>query len=108
VSGLLPYLTATRRSGDAATGAIGLVTRSSLSSGLDQQPVRCNELLTAIVIKSEKDEFDKRRMVMHNITHGLPIVGGLIDSVVGIATGAYYGISGATHAVVASLTGGRA
>jgi hypothetical protein len=44
---------------------------------------------------------------MHNITHGLPIVGGLVDSVVGIVTGAYYGISGATHSVVASLTGGR-
>jgi hypothetical protein len=40
--------------------------------------------------------------------HALPIVGGLIDSTVGIVTGAYYGIAGATHAVVSSVTGGRA
>jgi hypothetical protein len=44
---------------------------------------------------------------MHNIIHTIPIVGGLIDSVVGIATGAAYGISGAAHSVAASVTGGR-
>jgi hypothetical protein len=44
---------------------------------------------------------------MHNITHTIPIIGGLIDSVVGIATGTAYGISGAVHSVVASLSGGR-
>ncbi|HEV7466941.1 MAG TPA: hypothetical protein VGP96_11610 [Candidatus Dormibacteraeota bacterium] len=45
--------------------------------------------------------------VIHSITHALPIVGGLIDSTVGIVTGAYYGIAGASHAVVSSVTGGR-
>ncbi|MEA2614694.1 MAG: hypothetical protein QOE72_477 [Chloroflexota bacterium] len=44
---------------------------------------------------------------MHAITHAIPIVGGLIDSVVGIVTGAAYGISGAAHSVVSSVSGGR-
>jgi hypothetical protein len=44
---------------------------------------------------------------MHIITHQLPIIGGLVDSVVGIATGTAYGIAGAVHAVVSSVTGGR-
>lgn len=44
---------------------------------------------------------------MHTLPHAIPVVGGLVDSVVGILTGSYYGISGATHAVLASLTGGR-
>jgi hypothetical protein len=34
---------------------------------------------------------------------GLPIVGGLVDSVVGIVTGTLYGISGATSAVACPL-----
>jgi hypothetical protein len=34
---------------------------------------------------------------------GLPIIGGLIDSVVGIVTGTAYGIAGAALAVVNSL-----
>lgn len=37
---------------------------------------------------------------------GVPIIGGLIDSVVGIVTGTGYGIVGAVGAVLASLTGG--
>jgi hypothetical protein len=37
---------------------------------------------------------------------GLPVVGGLGDSLVGIATGTYYGAADATVAVVNSLTGG--
>jgi hypothetical protein len=34
---------------------------------------------------------------------GVPIAGGLIDSVVGIITGTLYGISGATRAVACSI-----
>jgi hypothetical protein len=37
---------------------------------------------------------------------GVVIVGGLIDSVIGILTGTAYGIAGAAHAVLSSLTGG--
>jgi hypothetical protein len=37
---------------------------------------------------------------------GIIIVGGLIDSVIGILTGTAYGIIGAVGAVLASLTGG--
>ncbi len=37
---------------------------------------------------------------------GAPIIGGLIDSVVGIVTGTAYGIAGAAGAVLASLIGG--
>jgi hypothetical protein len=37
---------------------------------------------------------------------GVPVVGGLIDSLVGIATGTYYGAADATMAVVNALTGG--
>jgi hypothetical protein len=37
---------------------------------------------------------------------GAPVVGGLVDSLVGIATGTYYGAADATMAVVNSLTGG--
>ena len=37
---------------------------------------------------------------------GAPIVGGLIDSLVGIGTGTTYGAAGAALAVVNSLTGG--
>jgi hypothetical protein len=37
---------------------------------------------------------------------GVPVVGGLADSLVGIATGTAYGAAGATMAVVNSLTGG--
>jgi hypothetical protein len=37
---------------------------------------------------------------------GLPVAGGLGDSLVGIATGTYYGAADATVAVVNSLTGG--
>jgi hypothetical protein len=44
---------------------------------------------------------------MHAITHAIPIVGGLIDSVVGIVTGTAYGIAGAAHSVVSSVSGGR-
>jgi hypothetical protein len=36
----------------------------------------------------------------------VPVVGGLVDSLVGIATGTYYGAADATLAVVNSLTGG--
>jgi hypothetical protein len=39
---------------------------------------------------------------------GVPVVGGLADSLVGIATGTYYGAGDATMAVVNSLTGGAA
>jgi hypothetical protein len=35
---------------------------------------------------------------------GLPIVGGLIDSVVGIVTGTVFGVAGAVHAVVCSVS----
>jgi hypothetical protein len=34
---------------------------------------------------------------------GLPVVGGLLDSLVGIATGTYYGAADATFAVLNSL-----
>jgi hypothetical protein len=34
------------------------------------------------------------------------VVGGLVDSLVGIATGTAYGAAGATLAVVSSVTGG--
>jgi hypothetical protein len=34
------------------------------------------------------------------------VLGGLVDSLVGIATGTYYGAADATFAVVNSLTGG--
>jgi hypothetical protein len=34
---------------------------------------------------------------------GLPIVGGLVDSVVGIVTGTVFGISGAARAVACSI-----
>ena len=34
---------------------------------------------------------------------GVPIVGGLLDSIVGIVTGAAYGIGGAVKSVLASL-----
>ncbi|MFI6026607.1 hypothetical protein [Amycolatopsis magusensis] len=37
---------------------------------------------------------------------GLVIIGGLVDSVVGIVTGTVYGIVGAASSVLASLTGG--
>jgi hypothetical protein len=37
---------------------------------------------------------------------GAPVVGGLVDSLAGIATGTYYGAADATMAVVNSLTGG--
>jgi hypothetical protein len=37
---------------------------------------------------------------------GVPVVGGLADSLVGIATGTYYGAADATMAVVNSVTGG--
>jgi hypothetical protein len=37
---------------------------------------------------------------------GIPVFGGLVDSVVGIVTGTVYGIGGAASAVLASLTGG--
>ena len=37
---------------------------------------------------------------------GIVIIGGLIDSVVGIVTGTVHGIAGAANAVLASLTGG--
>jgi hypothetical protein len=37
---------------------------------------------------------------------GVPVVGGLVDSLVGIATGTYSGAGDATAAVVNSLTGG--
>jgi hypothetical protein len=37
---------------------------------------------------------------------GAPVVGGLMDSLAGIATGTYYGAADATMAVVNSLTGG--
>jgi hypothetical protein len=37
---------------------------------------------------------------------GAPIVGGLVDSLAGIATGTAYGAAGAGLAVVNSLTGG--
>lgn len=37
---------------------------------------------------------------------GIVIIGGLIDSVVGIVTGTAFGIVGAVSAVLASLTGG--
>ncbi|WP_158887149.1 hypothetical protein [Amycolatopsis anabasis] len=37
---------------------------------------------------------------------GIPILGGLVDSVVGIVTGTAYGIGDAVKAVLASLTGG--
>ncbi len=37
---------------------------------------------------------------------GAPVVGGLLDSLVGIAVGTYYGAADATTAVVNSLTGG--
>lgn len=36
---------------------------------------------------------------------GVPIFGGLVDSVVGILTGTAYGIAGAAGAVLASLIG---
>jgi hypothetical protein len=36
----------------------------------------------------------------------VPVVGGLVDSLVGIATGTYYGATGATFAVLNSVTGG--
>jgi hypothetical protein len=36
---------------------------------------------------------------------GVPIFGGLVDSVVGILTGTGYGIAGAAGAVLASLIG---
>jgi hypothetical protein len=36
---------------------------------------------------------------------GLPVIGGLVDSLVGIATGTAYGAGGAVLAVVSSLTG---
>ena len=36
---------------------------------------------------------------------GLPVVGGLIDALVGIATGTAYGAAGAVLAVVSSVTG---
>jgi hypothetical protein len=36
----------------------------------------------------------------------VPVVGGLVDSLVGIATGTAYGAAGATLAVVSSVTGG--
>jgi hypothetical protein len=36
----------------------------------------------------------------------VPVLGGLVDSLVGIATGTYYGAADATFAVVNSLTGG--
>jgi hypothetical protein len=36
----------------------------------------------------------------------VPVVGGLVDSLVGIATGTYYGAAGATVAVLNSVTGG--
>lgn len=39
---------------------------------------------------------------------GVPVVGGLVDSLAGIATGTYYGAADATMAVVNSLTGGAA
>jgi hypothetical protein len=34
---------------------------------------------------------------------GLPVVGGFVDSLVGIATGSYYGAAAATFAVLNSL-----
>lgn len=37
---------------------------------------------------------------------GIVIIGGLIDSVIGIITGTAFGIVGAASAVLASLTGG--
>ena len=37
---------------------------------------------------------------------GIVILGGLIDSVIGIVTGTAAGIGGAARAVLASLTGG--
>jgi hypothetical protein len=37
---------------------------------------------------------------------GVPIFGGLVDSVIGILTGTAYGIGDATAAVLASLVGG--
>jgi len=37
---------------------------------------------------------------------GVVLLGGLIDSVIGILTGTGYGIAGAAGAVLASLTGG--
>jgi hypothetical protein len=37
---------------------------------------------------------------------GVPVVGGLIDSLVGIGTGTVYGAGGAVLAVLNSLTGG--
>jgi hypothetical protein len=73
----------------------------------------CNKSPPASVIVSKGISLTKGQQptegepVIHTITHGLPIVGGLIDSTVGIVTGAYYGIAGATHAVVSSVTGGR-
>jgi hypothetical protein len=36
----------------------------------------------------------------------VPVVGGLVDSLVGIATGTAYGAGGAVLAVVSSVTGG--
>jgi hypothetical protein len=36
---------------------------------------------------------------------GIPILGGLVDSVVGILTGTAHGIAGAAGAVIASLIG---
>jgi hypothetical protein len=73
----------------------------------------CNKSTTASVIVSKGISPTKGQQptqgerVIHSITHALPIVGGLIDSTVGIVTGAYYGIAGASHAVVSSVTGGR-
>lgn len=37
---------------------------------------------------------------------GVPTLGGLIDSVIGILTGTAAGIAGAAGAVLASITGG--
>jgi len=36
---------------------------------------------------------------------GVPVIGGLIDSVIGIVTGTVYGIAGAALAVVRSIIG---
>jgi hypothetical protein len=60
------------------------------------------------VITSKGISPHKGEPVIHTIIHSLPIVGGLVDSVVGIATGTAYGIAGAAHAVVSSVAGGRA
>jgi hypothetical protein len=68
----------------------------------------CNKAPTGSVITSKGISPHKGEAVIHTVPHALPIIGGLVDSVVGIVTGAYYGIAGATHAVVSSVTGGRA